>query len=81
MPLLLRFVEKMAFLLSREYNRNVLNDLEAGKVDLLGPLLKNEYTEEIYNFPEQDYGTVYTTLSVHWKPEICVRITLLLLCR
>ena len=58
-----------------------LNDLEAGKVDLLGPLLKNEYTEEIYNFPEQDYGTVYTTLSVHWKPEICVRITLLLLCR
>ena len=64
-----------------EYNRNALNDLEAGKVDLLGPLLKNEYTEEIYNFPEQDYGTVYTTLSVHWKPEICVRITLLLLCR
>ena len=55
--------------------------MEAGKVDLLGPLLKNEYTEEIYNFPEQDYGTVYTTLSVHWKPEICVRITLLLLCR
>ena len=48
-------------------------------MDLLGPLLKNEYTEEIYNFPEQDYGTVYTTLSVHWKPEICVRITLLLL--
>ena len=39
-------------------------------MDLLGPLLKNEYTEEIYNFPEQDYGTVYTTLSVHWKPEI-----------
>lgn len=39
-------------------------------MDLLGLLLKNEYTEEIYNFPEQDYGTVYTTLSVHWKPEI-----------
>ena len=55
--------------------------MKAGKVDLLGLLLKNEYTEEIYNFPEQDYGTVYTTLSVHWKPEICVRITLLLLCR
>ena len=31
-------------------------------MDLLGPLLKNEYTEEIYNFPEQDYGTVYKTI-------------------
>ena len=72
---------KLKFEAAMERLSEVVSELEAGKVDLLGPLLKNEYTEEIYNFPEQDYGTVYTTLSVHWKPEICVRITLLLLCR
>lgn len=42
--------------------QNALNDLESGKVDLLGSILKNQYTEQIYVFPEQNYGTVYTTL-------------------
>lgn len=41
---------------------HALEDLEAGKVDLLGPLLKS--SESSYNliYPEQNYGTVYTTL-------------------
>lgn len=37
-------------------------DLEAGKVDLLGPLLKLAATEEQFEYPEQSYGSVYTTL-------------------
>lgn len=40
-----------------------LNDLMEGKVDLMGPLLKNAYTEENFEFPESSYGTVYTTLN------------------
>ena len=50
---------------SDDANKNVvdaLNDLESGKVDLLGPLL--EAGSAAYNLviPEQSYGTVYTTL-------------------
>ena len=41
---------------------NAISDLTEGKVDLLGPLLKNEQTEELFAFPEHSYGTVYTTL-------------------
>lgn len=41
---------------------NAISDLTEGKVDLLGPLLKNEQTEEMFEFPEHSYGTVYTTL-------------------
>ena len=40
-----------------------LQDLADGKVDLLGPLLKNAYTEENFELPENSYGTVYTTLN------------------
>lgn len=39
-----------------------ISDLQEGKVDLLGPLLKNKATEEMFDFPEKSYGTVYTTL-------------------
>lgn len=39
-----------------------MQDLMDGKVDLMGPLLKNSYTEENFEFPENSYGTVYTTL-------------------
>ena len=39
-----------------------LQDLEDGKVDLVGPLLKNKATEALYEFPERSYGMVYTTL-------------------
>ena len=39
-----------------------LQDLQDGKVDLIGPLLKNAATEELYEFPENSYGMVYTTL-------------------
>lgn len=42
---------------------NAISDLEEGNVDLLGPLLKNEYTEAMFEFPEKSYGTVYTTLN------------------
>ncbi len=41
---------------------NAMADLQAGKVDLLGPMLKNEATEKTMLFPENNYGTVYTTL-------------------
>lgn len=41
---------------------SAINDLMEGNVDLLGPLLKNEATEELFDFPEHSYGTVYTTL-------------------
>ena len=41
---------------------NAINDLTEGNVELLGPLLKNEQTEEMFAFPEHSYGTVYTTL-------------------
>ena len=37
-------------------------DLQERNVDLLGPLLKNEQTEKMFEFPEKSYGTVYTTL-------------------
>lgn len=41
---------------------NAINDLKEGNVDLLGPLLKNKATEEMFEFPKNSYGTVYTTL-------------------
>ena len=41
---------------------NAINDLMEGKVDLLGPLLKSEQTEKLFEFPKHSYGTVYTTL-------------------
>ena len=42
---------------------NAIEDLQNGKVDLMGPLLKNAATEEMFEFPEHSYGTVYTTLN------------------
>ncbi len=42
---------------------SALKDLQEGKVDLMGPLLKNAATEEMFEFPEHSYGTVYTTLN------------------
>ena len=42
---------------------NAMNDVNAGKSDLLGPILKNEQTEAMFTFPEKSYGTVYTTLN------------------
>jgi len=42
--------------------RNAMADLQTGKVDLLGPILKTEETEDKMIFPENNYGTVYTTL-------------------
>ena len=41
---------------------NAMDDLESGKVDLLGPLLKNEETRNRFLFPQKSYGTVYTVL-------------------
>ena len=42
---------------------SAITDLENGKVELMGPLLKNPSTEEQFEFPEHSYGTVYTTLN------------------
>ncbi|MCH4207676.1 MAG: ATP-binding protein [Solobacterium sp.] len=33
-----------------------------GEADLIGPILKNNSTEQLFDFPEKSYGTVYTTL-------------------
>lgn len=41
---------------------SAIADLQEGNVDLLGPLLKNETTEKMFEFPKNSYGTVYTTL-------------------
>ena len=42
---------------------NAMKDVEEGKADLLGPILKNEQTEKMFVFPEKSYSTVYTTLN------------------
>ena len=42
---------------------SALADLQDGKVDLMGPLLKNAATEKMFEFPKNSYGTVYTTLN------------------
>ena len=42
---------------------NALQDVMEGKADLIGPLLKSAYTEANFEFPENSYGTVYTTLN------------------
>lgn len=47
---------------SNESVGNAISDLAAGKVDLLGPLLKMEQTEQLFEFPTHSYGTVYTKL-------------------
>ncbi len=39
-----------------------INDLQEGKVDLLGPLLKTDSMEETFAYPQLSYGSVYTTL-------------------
>ena len=44
--------------------QKAMDDLEAGNVDLMGPILKSEDTQERYLFPKNSYGTVYTTLNV-----------------
>ena len=41
---------------------NAMEDLMDGKVDLMGPILKNAATEDMFEFPQTSYGTVYTTL-------------------
>ena len=41
---------------------SAMNDLMEGKVDLMGPMLKTEQAQELFEFPEHSYGTVYTTL-------------------
>ena len=49
-----------------DYNEavtNAISDLQEGKVDLLGPMLKSTAAEKLFEFPENSYGTVYTTLS------------------
>ena len=42
--------------------RKALDDLQSGKVDLLGPLLEDDSDEYDLIYPEQSYSTAYTTL-------------------
>ncbi|MDD4370564.1 MAG: transporter substrate-binding domain-containing protein [Anaerostipes sp.] len=48
-------------------NDQLLKGLEAiqtGKVDLIGTMLKNEMLEQMFLYPKNNYGMVYTTLEV-----------------
>lgn len=48
-----------------DYNEAVghaIEDLRAGRVDLFGPMLKTSQSQDAFEFPENSYGTVYTTL-------------------
>lgn len=50
---------------SDDQNQNILNaidDLESGKVDLLGPMLQSSGSDYNFILNEYSYGTVYTTL-------------------
>lgn len=42
---------------------DAINALKDGEVDLVPGMIKNEQTMEIYDFPEYDIGSTYTTLS------------------
>ena len=41
---------------------SAMEDLMDGKVDLMGPILRSSSTEELFDFPDNSYGTVYTVL-------------------
>ena len=43
---------------------SMLDLLAEGELDLLGGLVKNAYTEELFDFPEYGYGHSYTSLYV-----------------
>ena len=48
-----------------DYNEAVgqaIEDLRAGRVDLFGPMLKTPQSQDAFEFPENSYGTAYTTL-------------------
>ncbi|MDD3403689.1 MAG: transporter substrate-binding domain-containing protein [Hespellia sp.] len=51
----------------RSLNDQIMDSLEelgTGEVDLLGAMLQNKALEEMYLYPENNYGMVYTTLEV-----------------
>lgn len=41
-----------------------LNKLRDGEIDIAAGMLLNEYTKELYDYPEENAGYSYTTLSV-----------------
>lgn len=41
-----------------------IDKVAGGELDLIGTLLKNEELEQIYQYPEKNYGAVYNTLLV-----------------
>ena len=48
-----------------DYNEVVgqaIEDLRAGRVNLFGPMLKTSQSQDAFEFPENSYGTAYTTL-------------------
>lgn len=49
---------------SNEALSEMLKMLENGEIDIMGGMMKNEYTEELYGFPEREYGFRYSTLCV-----------------
>ncbi len=49
---------------SDEAIMSAMEMVQSGEADLMGPILKNESTESLFEFPEHNYGNVYTCLSV-----------------
>ena len=49
---------------------DALNDLIAGKVDLMGPMLKNSSVDSMLDFPQTSYGVVYTTLCAPYSSNL-----------
>ena len=44
--------------------REMTSMLKSGKIDMAGGVLKNDKTEKVFNFPEYDSGSSYTTILV-----------------
>lgn len=43
---------------------DAMNELKAGNIDIVGGMFKNDQTSKLFDFPEQNSGYTYTTLSV-----------------
>lgn len=43
---------------------DAMNELKNGNIDIVAGMLKNDKSTELYDFPEYDSGSTYTTISI-----------------
>ncbi|MEG0752505.1 MAG: transporter substrate-binding domain-containing protein [Angelakisella sp.] len=43
--------------------RKAINAVKSGEADIIGAVLRNSAMEEMYEYPDREYGVVYTTIS------------------